>query len=245
MNIRIAFLAVVFLGWPLAARAADAPTAEQILEHMHQAYANLQAYSDTGTVTTEDKNIGAPATTEHHSFITRFKAPKQFFFAYTKDPKAYDERFVIWCGGETFSTWWTASQSTDNYPQGQGSNAFAVGELPTSGAILFIPPLLFAAADLQGPLALIKEATLSGTETIAGHKTYVLTTQLQENHWSQNTRTTKLWVDADSYLVRKIMQDTPTGQGSGVIQRVTASFEPTTTATFAADAFTFKPPQPH
>lgn len=244
MSVRLPIIAIaVLLASPLAA-LADTPTAEQILERMHAAYANLSAYSDTGTVTTEDKNVGAPGTIEHHSFVTRFKAPKQFYFAFTKDPKGYDERFVIWCGGEAMSTWWSASQATDTYPQGTGGNAFAVGELPTAGSLLLVPPLLFAAFDLQGPLALAKEATLSGTESLGGHKTYVLTTELATNHWGGNTRTTKIWVDADTFLVRKVMEDTPTGLGAGVIERVTVTFEPTTTATFAADAFSFKPPQP-
>jgi outer membrane lipoprotein-sorting protein len=242
MSIRLSIIAIVALLASPPAAFADTPTVDQILEKMHAAYASLSTYSDSGMVTTEDKNVGGPTMTEHHSFVTRFKSPKQFFFAYTKDPKVYDERFVIWCGGETFTTWWSASQSTENYPQGQGGNAFAIGELPTSGALLLVPPLLFAAEDLQGPLALTKEATLSGTETIAGHKTYILTAELQESHWSQNTRTTKIWVDADSYLVRKVMQDTPTGLGGNVVQRVTVTFEPVANGALAAGAFTFTPP---
>lgn len=216
--------------------------ADQPLERMRGAYASLRSYADKGTITLEGKNIGGPMLSERHSFATRFAAPRRFYFEFTKDPNTADERFVIWCPGETFSSWWSATNVAENYARGQGQNAFAVGEHPTSGAVSLIPPLLFANAGLVGPLSAIDTPTDIASETIAGRSHHVVTATVRLNHWSETTRTTRLWIDAQTMLVRRIFQDTPTGMGGDVVDRVTTVFEPEANPALDDDAFRFTPP---
>jgi outer membrane lipoprotein-sorting protein len=234
------------LQWPVAAIAAalgasalaQEPSAEQVLERTRSAYAVLESYSDQGTIVNEDKNVGAPMTVERYRFETRFAAPKRFYFDFAKP----DERYVIWCAGESFATWWSATQTAESFSPGEGQNAFAVGEFPTSGTALLIPPLLFQQAGLHGPLADLSMPVSIGMETAEGRALHVLSANVRMNHWSDTTRATKVWIDAQTYLVRKVVQDTPSGMGSDVIQRTTATFEPVANPSLGDESFEFAPP---
>lgn len=212
------------------------------MERVRETYASLRSYADKGSITIEDKNIGGPLVTERHSFITRYAAPKQFYFEFTKDPSVAQERFIIWCAGETFSSWWSATQIAEAYAQGQGHNAFAVGEHPTSGTALLIPPLLFGNAGLTGPLLTFGEPSASGSEVIEGRPCHVVSAEVRLNHWNATTRVTRLWIDEETLLVRKIFQDTPSGMGTDVVQRVTTILEPQANPSLAGTAFQFTPP---
>ncbi len=225
-----------------AAAAAPAPSADDVINKMRAAYAALASYSDKGTITTEDQPVGATMTTERSTFVTRFKRPKQFYFEFTKDPKVGNERYIIWCPGDIFSTWWSSSQATAAYAQGEGQNAFAVAEFPTAGSALLVPPLLFGANNLHGPLVDLAAATLTGTDSINGRTAHVLSAKVKVNHWSDTTRATTIWVDTQTYLVTKIVEDTPTGLGSAV-ERVIATFEPVTSPRLDAAEFSFAPPK--
>lgn len=222
--------------------AAQTPSADELLERMRAAYAALETYADTGTLVNEDKSVGAPLIIERSSFTTRFAAPRRFHFEFKKTPTVTEERYVIWCAGETFATWWSATQTTESYAQGEGQNAFALGEFPTGGTALLISPLLFAGAGLHGPIADFASPTYVGTETIADRPYHILGAKLRVNHWSETTRAAKIWIDVETYLVHKIVQDTPTDMGSGVVQRVTVTFEPTVNPPLDPAAFVFTPP---
>jgi len=212
------------------------------MDRVRETYASLRSYADKGSITIEDKNIGGPLVTERHSFVTRYAAPRQFFFEFTKDPSVSQERFVIWCAGDTFSSWWSATQIAEAYAQGQGHNAFAVGEHPTSGTALLIPPLLFGNAGLTGPLLTFGEPTASGREVIEGRPCHVVSAEVRLNHWNATTRLTRLWIDEETLLVRKIFQDTPSGMGTDVVQRVTTILEPQANPPLTGTAFQFTPP---
>jgi len=237
-----AALTLIAVLTPLGPVAAQAPAPEEILASMRAAYAKLESYHDTGSILIEEKSIGAPLTSERHTFTTRFSAPRRFYFDYRKDPTFTDERYVIWCATETFSTWWSATQTVERYAQGEGQNAFAIAEYPTNGAALLVAPLLFQGAGLHGPLADFDAPVFVGTETISERTHYVLSADLRVNHWSDATRTTTIWIDGETYLVRRIHQDTPSGMGRDVIQRMTATFEPATEFLQGEDTFSFSPP---
>jgi hypothetical protein len=222
--------------------AVSAPSAERLLAQMRATYAALRAYADSGTVVVEEQPLGAPMIVERHSFVTRYAAPRQFYFDFSKDRDTSDERFVIWCEGETFSSWWSATQTAERYRQGEGANAFAVSVLPTSGAALLIPPLLFQQAKLQGPLIDMSTPGYAGSEMLAGRLHHKLTAMVRLNHWSDATRPTTVWLDAETLLIRKVLEETPTGMGSGVVQRVTTTLEPRADLELDDVRFRFTPP---
>lgn len=234
-------VALSLLLGPAPAAAADA-AAERLLAQMRAAYAGLSAYADSGTVLVEEQPLGAPMIVERHSFETRYAAPRRFYLDFRKGEGAGDERFVIWCEGETFSSWWSATQATEHYRRGEGANAFAVGTLPTSGAALLIPPLLFQQAKLQGPLIDMSAPGYAGSEMLAGRLHHKLTAMVRLNHWSDAARPTTVWLDTETLLVRKVLEETPTGMGSGVVQRVTTTFEPRADPALDDAGFRFTPP---
>jgi hypothetical protein len=229
----VILLSVFLVG--LAAVAGDAgggqalPEARALLERSRAAYAALRSYADTGVVITEEQLPGAPAVVERHTFTTYYRAPRQFFFDFNKDPKAGGERFVIWCAGEEFNTWWSTTGVHEKYERGRGELAFATGSLPTKGAALQIPPLLFSQAGLQGPLMSFKEPRLAGTEEVGGRRCYKVIAEMSLSYgtgYVGEERATTVWIDAETLLVRKVFQDTPRGGMAGAVSRVTTTFEP-------------------
>lgn len=241
VHARVALTALIAIAAGAQA-AAQTPSADELLERMRSAYAALETYADTGTLVSEDKSVGAPLITERSFFTTRFAAPRRFHFDFTKNPAVAQERYVIWCAGETFATWWSATQTTESYAQGEGQNAFALGEFPTGGTALLIAPLLFEGAGLHGPIADFVSPTYVGTETISERPYHILGAELRVNHWSETTRATQLWIDAETYLVHKIVQDTPTDMGTGVVQRATITLEPAANPPLEPTVFAFTPP---
>ncbi|WP_116811609.1 hypothetical protein [Steroidobacter cummioxidans] len=227
---------------PKTSERAVAPDPVELLTKVRATYAALQSYSDQGMIVLEEQPIGATLIRERYSFETRYSAPRRFYFDFRKGAGADAERFVIWCGGETFSSWWSATQVKEEYPQGQGAQAFAMGMLPTSGTALLIPPLLFQNAGLQGALMTMTEPKYGGTQKLGGRLVHLLTGSVRLNHWSDSVRVTTLWVDAETLMIRKVFEDSPTGQGAA-IQRATTTFEPVPKARLDAAAFHFAPPR--
>ena len=101
-----------------------------------------------------------PPIVERHVFETRYRAPRNFFFQFDEDPKAGAERFVIWCDGGDFNSWWSTTRVHDVYSGGRGALAFAIGSQPTRGVTTLIPPLIFPRAAMKGPLLVLQDARL-------------------------------------------------------------------------------------
>jgi outer membrane lipoprotein-sorting protein len=205
--------------------AADkAVSADDLLIRSRAKYAALKSYADTGTVITE-YNPGAGATlTERHKFTTYFRAPKQFSFEFKAEST---ERLAIWIDGAEVQSWWSATGVHDTYPQGQGASGFAMATLPTKGSVVQIASLLFPG--LQSATTDLTEARLIGSESIGGktcHKIAGIVALAYSNGVVTSTRPTTVWIDAESLLLRKIVEDTPRGSPGGIIDRVTTIFEP-------------------
>jgi outer membrane lipoprotein-sorting protein len=206
------------------------PSGAEIIDQMRAKYAALKSYSDTGTVTTEYAGPGGsgPSIVEQHTFTTYYRAPRQFFFEFVKDPKVGKERFVIWADGADFNTWWSATKVHDTYPKGRGATAFALATFPTKGSVMQIAPLLFAQAGLHGSIVDFTEPRLDGSEDIGGRRCYKVVGQVALAYGTgtvTSVRPTTIWIDAETLLVRRILEDTPSGTGASV-DRVTTIFEP-------------------
>lgn len=236
MSARFALISIFVLATQGATAAS--PIAEQLLQEVRAKYAALGAYADTGIVIVESKPIGATMIRERLRFVTRYAQPKRFYFDATKDS---GERFVIWCPGETFHSWWSATGVHEAYTPGEGVNAFAMGTLPTAGTALLISPLLFQSAGLQGPLVTMEDSRYAGVELLNGQRMHKITGSVRLNHWNENTRSTTLWIDVETLLVRKVFEDTPTGMGSS-IQRTTTTLEPQLAPRLGSEAFQFRVP---
>ena len=182
---------------------------------------------------------------ERHTFSTRYAAPRKFYFDFRKDPKLSKERLVVWCDGGDFQSWWSATRVHQIYPHGSGASAFGLSSFPTKGSVLLIPSLLFPKAGLQGPLVAFKKPRLGGDEELDGHKVHKLVGEVTLGYATGlggHARPTTVWIDAQTLLVRKIVEDTPAGSPEGSVSRVTTTFEPQANPRLADSLFRFAVP---
>jgi outer membrane lipoprotein-sorting protein len=206
-------------------------------------YATLKTYSDSGTITYEySSNSSDPVQKEQYTFVTFYRAPRQFLFDFKKGPNADDERLVVWADAGDFNTWWSATKVHETYPKGQGDSAFALSSFPTKGSVMKIPTLLFAGAGLHGPLTDFKLLRTDPDESINGHRCSKLVGEVALAYGTGTVTAstpTTIWIDAESLLVRKILED---NTKSGAVDRVTTTFEPEADPKIDDAKFKFFPP---
>jgi outer membrane lipoprotein-sorting protein len=232
------------LGWWVLAFTAmsaahAAPSAEDILKHMNDAYAGLKSYSDTGTVLFE-----TPGIEDKHSFASRFQTPRSFYFDFKKAGNV--DRYVIWSDAEAFHTWWMTTGVEDEYPKGSGIGAFSQADYLTSGSALLIPTLLFPGSGLAGPLTNYQDAVLEGNEKVDGHDCYRLKGTTRDVYTATgrevNIRKLTLWIDTQSLLIRKIFEDTPKGSPVHDYKHTTTTYQPLANPKLDANSFRFVAP---
>jgi outer membrane lipoprotein-sorting protein len=242
----IAAVCCVCAAWAVLESSASLRAHDDPLARSRATYAALRTYSDTGIIVTETKLPDGPAVVERHTFATYYRAPRSFYFEFTKDPKVAKERFVVWSDAEAFHTWWSTTGVENAYPKGTGASAFALADYPTKGAVLQVPPLLFAQSGLKGALSNVVDASASGIEEIEGrrcHKLVGLTRDIYtQTEKEVKVRRATVWVDADTWLVRRILEDTPRGTPLGTVMRVTTTFDPRANPTIDDRQFRFEVP---
>jgi hypothetical protein len=244
------YLSMMSLAVSLAgslAHAADGTLSPaQVLKQSRDTYAALSSYSDSGSITSTYRSGSAPASVDTYTFYTAYHTPRQFLLEFKKGPEVADERFVIWSEGQDFNSWWSATKVHEQYPQGRGANAFALGAYPTQGAAVMIPPLLFAKAGLQGPLASFTLSKGAGTEKIGDHLCYRLLGEEAMAYKTGNVaggRAVTVWIDAQSLLVRKVFEDTPSDSASDTINTITTNLEPLANPAIDSARFHFDVPK--
>ena len=222
----------VAVGWLIMLAAASASGAvtpalsgADVLAQSRARYAALKSYADSGSVMTRYQSDGGAPMIERHSFHTAYAAPRKFKFDFRKEG---GERLVIWGDGENFHTWWSATKVHETYPRGQGANAFALSSLPTLGAALAIPPLLFSQAGLHGTLSDFELSRSAGIEKIDGRTCYKLVGRVGLAYGTGTVvgaRPTTLWIETQTLLVSQMFEDTPDGEGTGSVDQVTTRFQ--------------------
>jgi hypothetical protein len=99
--------------WLRPALAEDgdpsAPPPPDALTPVHERYAALKSYSDTGKLTTRYQWPGTAETDSHFRFETAFRSPRNFFFRFDTEADTGDDTFVLWCDGGDFQSWWKAT----------------------------------------------------------------------------------------------------------------------------------------
>jgi hypothetical protein len=222
-------------------RAEDAPDPVKLYARVLATYAELKSYSDTGTVVSEYSSGGdGPPLVDKHTFITVYRAPREFKLDFRKSG---GDRFVTWCEGQDFHTWWKATGVQEDYPKGRGANAFALGAFPTAGANSQIPPLLFSNAGLHGPLTDLAGLRYAGTEKIGERNYHKLAGEVGLAYGTGNVtsvRPTTVWIDAETLLIRRVVEDPPKGSGK-IGTRTITSFEPRGNPELKESDFRFVP----
>jgi outer membrane lipoprotein-sorting protein len=229
------------LAWAHGSRPVA--SSDDVLARSQAAYAALRSYSDTGSVDTE---FGPPAglVREHHTFKTLFRAPRHFLFDFAKEQNA--DRFVVWADDDAFHTWWQATGVAETYPKGSGAGAFVAGGTPTLNSLMQLSPWLFSQADLTGPLTEFGDASAAGTETINGRPCQKLVGVGKSVYRASgrvvNVRPMAVWIDTQTFLVRRVFEDTSEGS-AGFVYRTTTTFDPQANPLLDDARFLFTPPK--
>ena len=244
MRNRVASLIMLLLACCLASAgtAQSGQRPASVLEQTRAKYAALNSYADTGVVVNE-YGVAGSAIKERHTFTTYFsRAPRGFYFEFKKES---GDRYVIWGDPEAFHTWWKTTGVKDDYPNPNNIGAFSAAGPLTLGSALKVPTLLYSKAPLQGTFTNYTDAVEDGTEEIGGHKCHRLVGTAKDIYGAtgreSNVRQMTVWVDAESLLIRKVVE-VPKDVPPGHISRVTTTFEPQANPALDQTRFSFTPP---
>ncbi len=230
------------LGVLVAAAAPDTGTAgrtafdaDDVLAKTRAAYAALASYADSGTVADQTSGF-----TNHSTFRTLFtRAPRQLLIDYhavdsegtNGDRLPLNSHVVLWMENGDLQTWYSQAQAHDTYPAdgGQQVNALQSAAYRTAGISVLVPSHLYTQSGLVSQVHATEEAEADGFETVNGRRSFRI---LGVERWrypsgrETGVRAITLWIDAETYLIHKIVQDTPKGMARGVISRRTTTIKP-------------------
>lgn len=207
-----------------------AATPDQVLAASIALYPTLASYADTGSVT--DAFGPQPSNVYTHTFKTYFRAPRNFYFDFTADPRSGGARYVVWCDGGDFQSWSSTTGQHETYPRGSNTatQAFLQITWATKGSAVLIPSLIFAGTGLVSTISEMSEATVSGTETITGRHADkflgVARSVYPKTNRVTNVRRAAVWIDPETKLVRQVFEDTPQGLPPSAVARITVTLTP-------------------
>jgi hypothetical protein len=203
------------------------------------AYAGLKSYADSGTIIFESGRTASPSV-EQHTFKTYFRAPRHYYYEFNEDRKAGGDRWVIWGDPGTLYTWWSATGVQTAYPVGKGANAFM-----SSPHARVIASALFPQARLASTITELGDVTEAGVELVGGVRAYKLTGVARAVYGTghqSNVRSTTVWIDAETLMIRKVLEDTPRGHLAGHVSRYTLTLDPRVNPALEDRVFGFTPP---
>ena len=235
-----AVIALVMFTCSLAA----APANDDPLARSKAMYAGLKSYADTGFV---DEEYGPARGRAHdrHSFTTFYRGPRHVFFDFTKAHNT--DRFVVWSNDDnTLHIWWKTTHKEETYGKGQWQTPLLIGGTQTKGSLMQLFPYFLAEDKLFGTLTELGDTKVVGQEMVGSHQCFKIVGTAKSVYQGTghvvNIRPTTVWIDAQTLLVRKVMEDTPQGSAPGWLQRVTTTFEPQANPNLSDAQFQFKPP---
>lgn len=231
---RIAFLFSI-LAVPFSAQTASG---DKIFASVLAKYASLNSYSDSGEIINEY----GTSSKDVHKFKTLFnRAPRGYLLDFTK---VSGEKFVIWGDPDAFHSWWSSINSRSDYPNPSNTGVFIGSDVHTYGVAMKVTSLIYAKANLQGSFTNFTDIVLAGTDDVSGHKCYRLTGKARDIYSNtgreSNVRKMTVWVDTDSMLIRKVVEEWPPLPGQ--VSRYTTIYDPQANPAIDAAKFKFEPP---
>jgi hypothetical protein len=226
--------------------------AEEVLARTFAAYAALNSYADSGTVT--DDSGGFREEYTFRTFQTR--QPRNFFLEFRYTGTVYPSGFklpggeqtVIWMQNGELQTWLSKTQEHQTYPEDGGRQVEALksASYGTRNVSVLIPSLIYTKANIASVVQATEEAVAAGSETIGSHKCFkVMGLERWRYPSGQITgvRPVTFWIDAETYLIRKVFEDTPKGYPRGALSHRTITFEPHANPPLEASKFSFTVPE--
>jgi hypothetical protein len=224
LNVALGTLA--FTASPDTAAAPFA--AEDVLAKTREAYAALTSYADSGTVHDE-----ATGFTDRSTFRTLFiRSPRYLLVEVRAVDSEYkagkrlplNNRVVLWMENGELQTWSSKTQAQETYAAegGQQVNALKNSAYITAGISVLIPSHLYSKSGLASPVQATEEAQADGFETVNGRRCFrILGVERWRYPSGQETgvRAITLWIDAETYLLHKVLEDTPKKMPRGTVSR--------------------------
>jgi outer membrane lipoprotein-sorting protein len=219
-----------------AAATGTVPEIEagELLRAMAETYAACESYRDSGTVTTVFFTDRGKRTVRR-PFTTAFVRPDRFRYEF-RDRAGEDElhRYLVWRDGDDVRTWWDVRPGV----QQPGSLVYALaGATGVSGGSAHMVPSLLSPDEMT-------PALVSGLRDL----------QVLEDAWLGSARchrvsgslpggrpaTMRLWIDAESRLLRRIEQDAEPGDFR---TEQTTDYAPEIDVPIDSSALAFDPPE--
>jgi Predicted periplasmic protein (DUF2092) len=212
--------------------------ADDLWQRVRTTYGDLRSYADTGEIAIE---YGV-SSTDRHTFSTAFvRAPRHFLLDFRKQG---GDRYVIWADADAFHTWWKTTGQQSDYANPNNAPAISQSGRNTASAALKIPTLLYSKATLGGDFVNFTDATSDGSDTVAGHRCYRLLGTTRDVYAATgkevNVRKLTLWIDAESLLIRKVLEEAKPLPGQR--NRIVTTYEPRANVAVAESTFRFVPP---
>jgi hypothetical protein len=226
--------------------------AEDALARTYAAYAALDSYADSGTVVDESKGFR-----DQFTFRTlQTREPRNFLLDFRYAGSVYDNGFkiaggartVIWMQAGHLQTWNSETLAHEVYPADGGRQVQAINGASnaTRGVSVLVPSLIYIKANMASVVQATEEAVAAGTETIGGRKCLkVMGIERWRYPSGQITgvRPITIWIDAETYLIRKVLEDTPKGAPRGSISRRIVTYDPTPNPPIDNGRFSFTVPE--
>jgi len=231
---------------------AAALDAEDALKRSSAAYSALTAYADSGTVVEESRGFK-----NKYTFRTYFtRKPRNLFLDFimteSEDDNGYkikgNHETVIWMDNGLLQTYDRITQEHATYPEDGGRQVEALkgATYGTKGVSVIVPSLFYTKAGLASVIQATEEATAAGTETIDGRpclKVMGIERWRYPSGQVTGVRPVTIWIDAETYLIRKILQDTPKSMPRGAISRRTTTFRPYANPSLEPSSFRYTVPE--
>jgi outer membrane lipoprotein-sorting protein len=219
---------------------AGAENPDDILQRTRAMYVSLGSYADTGIVLSE---YGS-SSQDRHTFTTYFnRNPRHFILDFRKQG---GDQYVIWGDPDAFHTWWKTTGQQYDYPNPNNVTAISLSGLNTGASALKIPTLLYGKSSLAAALLNIADPVLDGTEEVGGKRCYRLMGRASDLYGRTgkevNVHKITVWIDAESLLIRKVLEEWKTLPGNR--SRTITTFEPKANPSLEDSRFKFAPPEP-
>jgi hypothetical protein len=245
---------VAFAPTPDTRTTAGTPAfdADDVLARTYAAYVALSSYADSGTVVDESKGFQ-----DRFAFRTRYtKQPRNYFLDFRYTGSVYDNGFkidgqeqtVIWMQNGELQTWLSKTQAHETYPEDGGRQVEALtgASNGTRGISVLVPSLIYTKAGMASVVRATEDAVAAGMETLGGHPCFKV---MGFERWGfPNGRVTgvrpiTLWIDTETHLIRKVLEDTPKDAPRGSLSRRIITFHAQANPPLEASHFSFTVPE--
>ena len=223
---------------------------KDVLAKMKAAYIALNSYSDAGTVVVDvggfaDKSQFRTLYTKNpRNLLIDFKGVESLYKSGFRIP--YTNRLVFWMQNGELQKW-DQTGNHETFPSDGGGqvNALNGASYGSAGMTILIPSLLYTKANLATPIQAMEEPTAAGHDTLNNRRTFKV---MGVERWRfPNGRVTgvrpiTIWIDAETYLIRKILEDTPKGSAVGRVATRLITLDPQANPKLEPGVFNFKIP---